>query len=169
MIGTDVSLQTIYQSTPTSAINTVDFKTVEVIDPGIEFISIKAIEAEGASPNLADVAINIGSDFIEIDFNNTGPYFTFTSAYQNGYVLTFNSNVPVYLLSASIDANATNFGLISNDLILSNDQLIINVEGLSFSRSSFARINLEPSVEPSPVPLPGAFWLFGMAISVLAH
>lgn len=167
LLGTELSLETIYQSTSSSDIQLIGYQTTAIVtEPGVEFLSLQALETNGNS--LVDVSINVGDRFIEIDFDNTRPYSYFTSAYQNGYVFTFDSAVAVNFTGAVIDSSVTTLGLSAADVSFLGNQLIVNVEGLSFNTSTFARINLTSEGGVSAVPLPGAFWLFGAGLFALA-
>lgn len=167
LLGSELSLETIYQSTSSSQVYTIGYLTIATVtEPGVEFTSLQALETSGST--LYDVSINVGDDFIEIDFDNTQPYSRFGSALMNGYVLTFDSAVAVNFTDAIIDTSVTTLGLAESDVTFLGNQLMINVEGLSFNTSTFARINLSTEGGVSAVPVPAAFWLFGSGLIALA-
>ena len=166
LLGSELSLETIFQSTSASSIVTTGFlTTATVTEPGIEFRSLRALATPGSS--LVDVSINAGDNFIEIDFDNTRPPNLFVPAFQNGYLFTFASIAAINITGASIDTGITSLGLTANDLIFSGNQLFVNVEGLSFNTSTFARINLTSEGGVNAVPLPGTIWLFCSALLAL--
>lgn len=166
LLGSQLSLETIFQSTSASPIVTIGVPTTATVtEPGIEFQSLRALAIPGSS--LVDVSINAGDNFIEIDFDNARPPNLFTSAFRNGYLFTFASAAAINITGASIDTGVTSLGLSANDLIFSGNQLFVNVEGLSFNTSTFARINLTSEGGVNAVPLPGTVWLFGCGLLAL--
>ncbi len=77
LIGIELSLETIFQSTPSSSVNVIGFLTTATVrEPGVEFPSLSA--AQVSNPQLGlqlvNVAINSGNNFIEIDFDNSAPF-----------------------------------------------------------------------------------------------
>lgn len=167
LLGTTLSIETVYQQTSTSTVDTIGFlDTATVVEPGVEFPSLASTQVINPPSGLQviDVAINAGDDFLEIDFDNTGAFTSFAAGYFNGYVFTFDSNVAVTFTDAAIDTSVTTLGLSPSDLTFSGNQLLVNVEGLTFNTSTFARINLTSVGGPTTVPLPAAFWLFGSGL-----
>ena len=170
LIGTELSLDTVFQSTSTSTIELLSFSTTAtVVEPGIEFSSVAALEVVNPplGLRLVDTSINVGDNFIEIDFDNTGAFNRFTSAFQNTYIFTFDSIAALNIIDASIDTSLTTLGLSADDVTFSGRQLFVNVEGLSFNTSTFARINLTSNGGVSAVPLPASLWLFGSGLLAL--
>lgn len=167
LLGTELSLTTIFQSSPTSQPTIIGFlTTATVTEPGVEFPSVKALEAPNAlNLTVVDVAINAGDTFIEIGFQNSPPHTTFATGFRNGYLFTFDHVAVPTITGATIDATVTTLGLSPSNLLFENNNLFVNVAGLPFNTSTFARINL--SVEggpPTPIPIPGAIWLFGSGL-----
>ena len=143
LIGTELSLKTIFQATSSSNIETIGFlTTATVIEPGIEFPSLDDLEIDGSGFNLVDVSINIGDDFVEIDFANSAPFSVFASGFENTYVLKFDSASVINIINAKIDNTVTTLGLDSSDVSFVGNELFINVESLAFNSSTFVRINL---------------------------
>jgi len=140
LIGSNITIDTILQSEADSQPQVIGVKTtVPVAEPVVEFPSLKAIQGPGLE--LVDVAINVGADFLEIDFDNvTDPQFG--DAYFNGYVFTLADDVAFNFIAATVDATATTIGLDNDDVVLSGNQLSINVQGQIISPALFARINL---------------------------
>jgi PEP-CTERM motif-containing protein len=167
LIGSQLSVEAIFQLTPSSPIETIGFlTTATVIDPGIEFPSFQALEVPGAGlgTGLVDTSVDVGDNFIEIDFDNTSPFTSFASAFQNTLVFTFDSLAAISITGATIDTGVTTLGLTAGDVTFSGNQLSINVEGLSFNTSTFVQIDLLSEGGPSAVPLPSAIWLFGSGL-----
>jgi len=166
LLGTDLSVKTVFQQTAVSSVNTIGFlTTAHVVEPGVEFSSLAATEVINPTLGLhvVDVAINAGDNFLDINFDNVSPAH-FVSAFLNGYVFTFDSIVAAEITGATIDTSVTTLGLVPTDLAFSGNQLIVNVEGLSFNTSTFARINLTSVGGPAPVPVPAAAWLFASGL-----
>ncbi len=167
LLGTNLSLDTVFQRTSTSPIINLSLPTTAtVIEPGIEFPSVLALLV--SNPDglvLADTSINVGDDFLEIDFDNATNISNFDAAIQNTYVFTFDSTAALSITSATIDTAVTTLGIIESDISFSGNQLFVNVEGLSFDTSTFARINLS-SVDV-PVPTPATIILFLIGLTTL--
>jgi FG-GAP-like repeat/Bacterial Ig domain/RTX calcium-binding nonapeptide repeat (4 copies) len=141
LMGTELSIQTIFQSTPTAQPTIIgSLTTATVTEPGVEFPSVKDSEVFGQL--VVDVAINVGDNFIEIDFDNSLPYTSFATGFRNGYLFTFDHAAAPNITGAVIDTAVTTLGLSADDLLFENNSLFVNVEGLTFNTSTFARINL---------------------------
>ncbi|WP_200332701.1 hypothetical protein [Thiocystis violacea] len=152
LLGTELSLQVIYQATQSSSIETIGFLTTAVVDAtNIEFPSVAELDVEGDNFYVVDVSINVGDNYIEIGFENC-PSAGYTAGYQNGYVFTFDSGIIATITGAAIDHDATTIDLAENDVTFSGNQLTVNVEGLQYNNSSFVRIDL--STEGGPVTKP---------------
>ncbi len=166
LLGTDLSIETLFQQTSSSTIETIGFlTTATVVEPGVEFPSLASTEVVNPPLGLTvvDVAINAGDAFLEIDFDNV-THTGFAFSFFNGYAFTFDSSLAVTFTGATIDTSVTTLGLTQSDLSFSGNQLFVNVEGLSFNTSTFARINLTSDGGPSTVPLPAAIWFFGSGL-----
>jgi hypothetical protein len=132
-----------------------------VKEPGIEIPSVKALEVSNPSGlSLVNVSINAGNDFLDIGFANAGSS-GFASGFRNSYIFTFDSTAKPTISSAFVDPPLTTLGLTNSDLRFAGNTLEVNVHGLSFNPSSFARIEL---TSLNPVPLPAAVWLFGTGV-----
>ena len=166
LLGSEISLETIFQGSASSPIDRIGFLTTAIVmEPGVEFPSLEALEIPGAGigTGLVDTTINVGNDFLEIDFDNV-THTVFAPALQNTYVFTFDSSVAITFTDATIDNSVTSLGLSSSDLTFSDNKLFINVEGLSFNTSTFARINLVSVGGQNAVPIPTAGWLLGSGL-----
>jgi len=169
LVGTDVMFQSIFQATSTSPeIKVSSLNTVTVKEPGVEFPSLKALQISNPiGGRLADIAINVGDTFIDMDFTNSAPDFRFASGFRNGYVFTFDNAAMPSIRQALIDRTVTTLGLSDSDVTFSGNTLQVNVESLPFNTSTFARINLPVEGGPNPVPVPAAAWLFGSGLAAL--
>lgn len=146
LLGTNLSVKVLVQPTSSGSSDATTFDiTAKVAEPSIEFPSLGSLTLNPPQPGLrvVDVSINAGDDFIEIGFDNTGASSLFSSAYFNGYEFTFDSNVAAIIKNASIDTLLTTLGLTASDVTFSGNKLLVNVEGLSFTTSTFVRINLK--------------------------
>lgn len=141
LLGTELSLKIIFQSSPSSTVETIGSLTETVVEPEIEFPSVNDLDIAGDGFNLVDVSINAGGDFIEIDFSNVSSG-RFSSAFENTYVLKFENDASVNITSAAIDSSVTTLGLAASDVRFVGNELFINVESLSFNSTTFVRIDL---------------------------
>jgi len=169
LLGTELSLETIFQSTPSSSAETLGFlTTATVVDPGVEFPSVAALEVDNPplGLRLVDVSIDAGDDSIEIDFDNATGFSGFASGFQNTYVFSFDSSIPAIITDAAIDTSVTTLGLAASDVTFTGNQLLVNVESLPFDTSTFARINLTSVGGPGggSVPLPATLLLLGIGL-----
>lgn len=98
-----------------------------------------------------NVDIDFGNQYVEFDFHNvfsTGSNNRFGPAQQNSYLFSFDAPRPIEIMSATIDSSVTTLDLTADDVTFSGNELIVNVESLSFDASTFARIELQISQAP---------------------
>jgi hypothetical protein len=171
LIGTELSLRTLAQATSTSTPFVTSFeRTVIVSDSLVEYPDVSSLFNPGSevppgfASSLVDVAIDVGDDFIEIDFDNSAPFSVFASGFENTYIFKFDSSAIVDIVGAEIDTSLTTLGLVSSDISFIGNELFINDESLSFNPTTFARINLVVEGGPTTVPVPTAIWLFGSGL-----
>ncbi|WP_025039884.1 PEP-CTERM sorting domain-containing protein [Nitrosospira briensis] len=166
--GTEVSLQTLAQATSSSTPVVTSFANTKVIGSGVEYPDVAdlfnpATEVQsGFAHNLVDVAIDIASDHITMDFHNSAPFTRFASAFENTYVFRFDSAAAADIIGAKIDNNVTTLGLQPSDVRFVGNELFINVEGLAFNPSTVARVNL--LALPVPEPATYAMMLAGLML-----
>lgn len=143
LTGVRIALKAIYQASASSnPILMTHPSTAEVIEPGVEFPSLASLDIKNDGYSLLDVAINVGIDFVEIDFSRV-PAGRFGSGFENTYILELkNVRESLGIKRASIDRSATTLGLEDSDVKFVGNKLFINVGGLSFNSASFVRINL---------------------------
>jgi hypothetical protein len=180
LIGTDLTLSTLAQSTSTSTPITTSFpNVVRVSGTSVEYPNVSSLYSGTTPPvgfanSLVNTAIDVGDNFIEIDFDNVGSSRTFASGFQNTYVFQFDSAVAATFVSANINP-ATTLGLTASDVTFAGNRLFVNVESLSFNPLTFVRIDLGvlggPSFVPPPagVPLPGTALLLAGGFLVLSR
>ena len=151
----------IHSDTVSAIVSETEVEYPNVNDFGITDTSVPGFPTPVTT---VPVAIDAGADFLTIDFDNTAPFNRFVPAFQNTYIFTFESGIAPLITSAVIDTGVTTLGLVPEDITFAGNQLFVNVEGLFFNTSTFARINLTASPGTTPVPLPagGALMLAGL-------
>lgn len=150
LIGETVTLVGRGQEFAGSAVFSEDFSTVTVAEPGVEFPSVAAFETPGSGVLLVDVAIDVGRDFLEIDFSNAVHTSMYAMWFFNGYSLRTDASSIVFT-AASIDSDITTLGLAPSDVTFTENELFINMEGLTFDTSSVVRINFETMDDSVPI------------------
>ena len=154
--GTEVSLRTLAQETPSSTPVITSFEHAAAIGSGVEYPDVADLfnpATEGPSGfahSLVNVAIDVASDHITIDFDNSAPFTRFASAFENTYVFRFDSAAAGNITGAQIDDSVTTLGLQPSDVRFAGNELFINVEGLAFDPSTVARVNLLALSVPEP-------------------
>jgi hypothetical protein len=105
---------------------------------GGEFTNLPA----GALPGFTLVPVNIGvsNTTISFDFSGTGAYSGYASSSFNGYVFTAQAGGPA-IYAAEIDPTST-LGLDSSRVSVTPTQIFINVQGLSFTTATRAKLNI---------------------------
>lgn len=169
--GTELSLRTLFQATPMSTPIITSFeRTVAVSSSTVEFPDVASLFNPGSNvpPGFAlvNVAIDVGNDYVEIDFDNSGAHTRFASSFENTYVFRFDSAAVVDITGAQINTDVTTLGLAPSDVRFTGNELFINVDSLSFNPTTFARIDLLVQGGPPPIPEPAtyAMLLAGLAM-----
>jgi len=149
LLGTELSLRTLAQATSTSTPVITSFERYVIVDelvvefPDVESLFNPSTESiPGFARSLVDVAIDVGDNFIEIDFANSAPSTRFASGFENTYVFKFDSLATVNIVGAEIDTSVTTLGLEPSDISFRGNELFVNVESLTFTPETFVRINL---------------------------
>jgi len=165
LTGTELSLRTLAQATSSSTPFTTSFERTVVVGSTVEYPNVESLfnPATGVPPgfahSLVNTAIDVGDDYVEIDFDNAG-FHTFASGFENTYVFRFDSAAIVDIKGAEIDSAVTTLGLRPSDVRFSGNELFINVESLPFNPSTFARVNLVVQGGPLPIPEPETYAMF---------
>ncbi|TXK94535.1 hypothetical protein BMR02_13860 [Methylococcaceae bacterium HT1] len=142
LLGTEIDLKIIYQPSSSSTIKTLTHPaTASIVEPGIEFPRTLDLDIIGDGIPMINVSINVGNDFIEIDFSNASDG-KFWSAVENTFVFRLNDIESDKITSATIDSSVTTLELENSDVRFVGNELFINVENLSFNSSTFVRVNL---------------------------
>ena len=150
LLGKEFSLQVQYQLSPTSEMEAISFlDTQPVSEVAVEFPNAADLQIEDNRHNLfvVDVSIDVGSDFIAIGFEDAGSG-RFADGFFNGYAFIFDSVTPVKILSVSVDTAVTSLGIDDSNLTFTDNILRLNVATLSYSPSTFARINISTAGDP---------------------
>lgn len=161
--GTKVSVRTLAQATPSSTPVVTSFEHATVIGSGIEYPDVADLfnpatqGPSGFAHSLVDVAIDVASDHITLDFHNSAPFTRFASAFENTYVFRFDSAAAGDITGARIDNSVTTLGLQPSDVRFAGNELFVNVEGLAFNPSTVARVNFLADGAPLPVPEPATY------------
>lgn len=156
LIGTELSLRTQGQATPTSELFVTSFPaSATVTADDVEFPDVASLfdptvgVPPGFARSLVDVAIDVGADFLTIDFDNVVPN-RFATGFQNTYVFTFDAETRLAITDAVIDEDVTTLGLTDDRVFFEGNELFVNVNALPFNTSTFARIELTAAVVPLP-------------------
>jgi hypothetical protein len=166
--GTEVSLRTLAQATPSSTPVITSFEHVMKVGSGVEYPDVADLfnpatqGPSGFAHSLVNVAIDVASDHITIDFHNSAPFTRFASAFENTYVFHFDGAAAGNIKGAQIDDSVTTLGLQPSDVRFAGNELFINVEGLAFNPSTVARVNL--LALPVPEPTTYAMMLAGLML-----
>ena len=151
--GTEVSYRVLAQATPSSTPFIVSFERTVVVGPAVEYPNVASLfNPDTEVPprfarSLVNTAINVGNDYVEIDFDNAG-FNTFASGFENTLIFRFDRTAILEIKGAEIDNAVTTLGLEPSDIRFIENELFINVEGLSFNPSTFARVNIAVIPEP---------------------
>ena len=170
LIGTELSLSLRNQTTPSSELFVSLFPASAIVsETEVEFPDVESLFGGDPVPPeigaIADVAIDAGADFLEIDFTNAG-FSQFASAFENTYVFTFDSAIALQITDATIDDSVTTLGLTPDRINFAGNELFVNVQSLSFSPTTLARINLNATAVPEPTSFAS---LFVAGIAMLAR
>ena len=178
LLGSEVVFKTQYQAHIGDKILIIMLPVAEtIVEPGIEFPSdyhtdklngnklekhdfdYGVIDIDSVYP-LALVGVNVGDDFIEIDFTDSG---RFSQASENTYVFKFSAaNLTDNITSVTIDSSVTTLELADPDVQFIGNKLFINLRGLPFNSSSFVRINIDSTLQKYAIgdTGPAGGWVF---------
>ncbi|MBF2026863.1 MAG: PEP-CTERM sorting domain-containing protein [Oscillatoriales cyanobacterium C42_A2020_001] len=161
LVGSELRLRTEAQSSPTSQLFVTSFPASAIVsESAVEFPNVESLfdptvgVPSGFARSLVDVAIDAGSNYLEIDFDNAGSGL-YASGFKNTYVFTFTAPIALQITDVAIDP-LTTLGLTADRVTFNGNELFVNVQRLSFNRNSFARLNLTTVAIPNPdnSPLP---------------
>jgi hypothetical protein len=154
LVGTEASIDSIVQRTPTSDPFAISVQETAVVqNEVIEFTNIGRLDLDIPGIFLVNTDINIDNDFLTIDFDNAGSGL-FIPAVENTCIFTFDADTLRTFVNANINPS-TSLGLTPSDVTFAGNQLFVNVEGLPFDTSTFAQIDFEVVPLPSGVHVRG--------------
>ena len=175
LLETAFSVEVQFQPDAGSERQALSFEDTQTVGAGVEFPSLAAllIADNPFDLRVVDVSVDVGDDFIDIDFDNAQDIM-FADGFFNGYRFAFDSTVPVDILSASFDETLTTFDFDDGNLEFLGNMLFLNVAGLGFTQESFIRINIDAIGGPTAdipvaeIPIPGALALMMTGLAGLA-
>jgi hypothetical protein len=159
LVGSELGLRLEIQRTPTSEL-LVNSSPVSAIvsESAVEFPNVRNSFGSVPEFSIVNVAIDAGADYLELDYANAG-IGRFANTFKNSYVFAFSAPLALQITNVLID-NSTTLGLTPDRVTFDDNELSVNVRGLSYNRNSFVRLNLSivAASEPddSTVPDSGA-------------
>ena len=172
LYGTELTIQSLYQQNADSELQELSFASTATVGPGVEISNLADLEIASNPFNLfiVPVSIDVGEDYIELDYSIGDSSGAFASGTFNGYKFTFDGSVPINILNATVNPVSNIVGFDDSRLSFDGNSLFANVHSLSFSSSSQIRIDLTvpPPMPAAPIPLPAALWMLVSGIAVLA-
>jgi hypothetical protein len=174
LVGSDLRLRTIAQSTPTSQLFVTSFPAAATVsESAVEFPTVASLfdPSTGVPPgfarSLVNVAIDAGANYLELDFDNVTTS-RYARGFQNTYVFSFTNPIALQITDVTIDPRTT-LGLTPDRVSFVGNELFVNVQDLSFNTNSFARLNLNGTTvsgDATAVPEPSTLLLAGTAAAV---
>ena len=126
-----------------------------------------AVETTVNVENATQIAVDFTDNSLRFDFTTILSNPTWNPASFNGMVFDLLTGSAFSLTSASIDSSSTFAGFDASRVGLTDDQLTINWNGLSYVNGTSLRINFTSA--PASVPEPGSLALLGVALAFLAY
>lgn len=154
-----LTLYSLYQASPSTPAEPTYGSRGTNLSGSSEKIFISDLPVENESRRFARISLDIGLNFIDIEFSHIGnAHITgdtdisgkYTAGTENTYVIRYDyvdTLADFKIIKAEIDESVTTLGLEPSDIRVEANQIYINLESLAFDTSSFARIKLE--VEPA--------------------
>ena len=128
-----------------------------VVGDTVEF---PEIQAQQGFVFAVPIAIDLLDDSITFDFSKLGAG-AFLVADFNGYILKDTEDMIPPFTAVSIDPAVTTLGITNDRITVDDDRITLNVSGLPYDSTSFAKLDLEfevtkvPSLEISHDPKAG--------------
>ncbi|NET70305.1 MAG: PEP-CTERM sorting domain-containing protein [Sphaerospermopsis sp. SIO1G2] len=169
LVGSELGIGVEVQSRSNSELFVNSFPVSAIVsESAVEFPNAQSLFNSNNFPGfIVNTAIDADTDYLSIDFDNAG-FGRFLSGFKNTYVFTFTAPIALQITDIVIDASTT-LGLTPDRVTFDANQLFVNVQGLRYDSSSFARINLSgttvPNPSPTTVPEPGS--MLGLGILAL--
>ncbi len=142
-LGSEVGVSGVVATAPGVGITDTTGTSSTLVTAGAEFPSIAPI----SSPTIAlpGAEVNIGEDFVEVDFSNSGG-----GTGESFIVIDFDPAIAVS--SATLDANAST---LNTGVVINNNSLWIDLNDVDFDATSFLRIDIE-GLNPAGIVVGGA-------------
>jgi PEP-CTERM motif len=175
LVGSELKLRTEAQLTSTSQKVVSSFPAAAIVsESAVEFPTVASLfdrnstAIPGFARSLVNVAIDAGANYLALDFDNVGSSTRYASGFQNTYVFSFTAPIALQITDVAIDPSTT-LGLTRDRVTFAGNELFVNVQGLSFNRNTFARINLDGVIDgfdpgtSTAVPEPSTMLIAGGA------
>jgi len=102
LVGSVMSFEGIYQSTPTSDVQRIGvLTTVEVSATEVEFPMLGDLDLNVPGIFLINASLDVGDDYVEFDYDNAGSG-SFLVGYQNTAILRFDRDAALTFTGAEI-------------------------------------------------------------------
>lgn len=147
--GARIQLETFY---PTFTSQTSTRPIATVSETEVEFPDVAQYEASSpGGSRLVNTDIDFSGKSIIISFRGNTSYSSFANATVNTYVFTDVDNVIPPFTNFTIDEVVTTLGIQPAAVTFTENQLFINVRGLSFNNTTLAKFDIETGVTEPPV------------------
>lgn len=172
LYGTQLLTQVQYQQTAQTDRLALSFSDTSIVGSAIEISNLADLQIASNPFNLGvvPVSVDVGQNYIQLDYGQAVAG-AFASGFFNGYKFSFDSTIPVSILSATVNPSSTLVGLDDNRLTFEGNNLFVNVASLSFQPTSIFRIDLTAiSTEVPPeasIPLPATTWMMLLGLVCL--
>lgn len=110
------------------------------VGPAVEYPSL--VDSGGGPYATIPVAIDLTNTTISFNFSQLGSG-TFATAGFNGYVFSDAGGTLPAITGVSVDTNGTTLAINNSRLSFTADEIRVNVQGLGFNSSTFARIKVK--------------------------
>jgi hypothetical protein len=151
LVGSELRLTGELQRTPTSELFVSSFPVSAIVsESAVEFPNARSLFDPDDFPgfNIVNSSINVGADYLEIDYANAG-FGVFSNIFKNNYGFTFSAPVALQITGVVIDPSTT-LRLTPDRVTFDGNELTVNVRGLFFNPNSFVRLNLSTVAASEP-------------------
>ena len=156
-VENELQLQVMYPTID----NLISSPVVSIVGDSVEFINLDEYSLPGYI--VADVEVDVSDTSITWLFNNSGGFGAFPNASLNGHVLTDISDSIPSISGVYIDPTISNFELDLSRIIFTENQIFLNVAGLSIDEGSVLKADV------SFVPVPASLWLLLSGLGIIGR